>query len=497
MPARPTVEPPRAAAAKPTIEPPRQPGAAALADAPGPRRPDIDVPPPRPPRDEPPPGWGTKELRESEILGTKEFTLPGNDVLVPNAYARAGATPAGRFASDVVPEPAKHLVDELVDAKTVEKSARRWLTDRQDGLPALQRELDALLVQQTKVTNPAVRTALETRLAAVRDEIATGRAAAKQAIEELQGATKRLEGTRVPIRNADGTTQEVKLGAYLGGGLNGHVFAVDGDPQRVLKLFTDRGTDPAFLQDAIKGQIDGARLLANMPPGKRVPTTPIGNVQKLKVGEQEIVVLPMTRVAETPAAVEVGKGRTAWQSLPEGTQYRVDFDARNREVQLGATAVDPSTGYRILHREEQRAVLDLFQRFADEGLVWTDGHVANLYFVRTPNGLQAGILDTDRIGRLAAPGAYMDGWMTASLGGPVDAPTRRILSMFTRNAKGDLVAAQRGWQGRDPGFAMRKMLEDRGYLRYDVDAKGFDRGASLIDPEFTRQFPALDVFTNP
>lgn len=400
----------------------------------------------------------------------------------------------GPFTERVVKEEPRHILDELVDAKVVARDARGWLGDE---LPELERkaaglrsEASALEAQLTKLPKPAARAAVEARLNQIRTEmkaitagIAEKRPASAAAIRRLESATQRLEGTKVPIRDASGTVREVEMGPYIGGGVNGHVFRVKGEPGRAVKLFTDRGTSPLDLAESIKGQLDGARALERMDPATRVPFKPLGRVQRLRLGEHEIAVLPMERVRETPASVGVGKGRRAWDTLPPGSEYRVDFDARRREFVQGKLKT-------LLNREEQRALLDMHANLAKDGVVCMDCHLGNVYFIRTPSGLQVGILDTDRLGRLSEANAYLEQWLLQAFGDIKQGvmPDGKVRSMFQVRPDGRLMAQDTGWTGpdKDAGWVMRKMLEHRGYIRYNNATGQYEMG--LIDPELAKKY---------
>ncbi|MCC7016749.1 MAG: hypothetical protein IT564_06055, partial [Rhodospirillales bacterium] len=132
-----------------------------------------------------------------------------------------------------------------------------------------------------------------------------------------------------------------------------------------------------------------------------------------------------------------------------------------------------------LSRGQQEAIVGLHRKLIDNGLIWEDGHIENIFFRKTGwwDKWEAGILDTDRIAFVGA-GPVNDGVLPHRLGQMVAQlqtvpgvsggvlPGAHVRSLQAFNLK--------GFDIPDNRFFMEKMLEYRDrFIWYDRDAKRF------------------------
>jgi hypothetical protein len=142
-----------------------------------------------------------------------------------------------------------------------------------------------------------------------------------------------------------------------------------------------------------------------------------------------------------------------------------------------------------------RAIARLYAKLGRGNVAWEDGHIGNIFFKQEGNELIAGVLDVDNIAewnkmsdRVAdritlyeyAPGRVDEGKAPIQSLGKAKYPPGRV----TNKATGHVYP--------DAKFFMEKMLEAKGYIRYDPETKTFVKG--LIDPKIIREngFPDLD-----
>ena len=76
---------------------------------------------------------------------------------------------------------------------------------------------------------------------------------------------------------------------------------------------------------------------------------------------------------------------------PYMKQEKLDEKTRHRFT--SKTAANPN----LFTLEYQEAVVKLFRKLADNGLIWEDCKLENIFFIKTDNKIVAGIFDTDRV----------------------------------------------------------------------------------------------------
>ncbi|GEM_PF-6275929 len=135
--------------------------------------------------------------------------------------------------------------------------------------------------------------------------------------------------------------------------------------------------------------------------------------------------------------------------------------------------------------EFQEAVVKLYKKFAEKGLVWEDGHIENIYFFKEGAEMKAGVLDSDRIARWGEYegifGENLKGIMQYPEYGSEFAPHHIESLRGSNKVDEDLFP--------DADFFMEKMFEyGKRWMRYNGDA--FE--PILIDPRLVaKHFPEL------
>ena len=239
------------------------------------------------------------------------------------------------------------------------------------------------------------------------------------------------QGWKLAVRSLEGEEQVVGLGVKIGEGGAAAVYEVRDLPDRVLKLLKDR--------DLAKAQREIEVSLRTQARLRQAGIAHLGIVGYGNRGD-----MAYTVCERLPANARVHGLR------------RVRNDA-GQIVPNGYRGLEPE---QRLPRAFQHAIVRLYKRLAEAGLVWEDGHLDNLYFY--PKGLywEAGILDLDRIvpfGDLRDADSAMDRLLTGIGQG----------YFYVNSMKGAGYLGSGTWDVLvDADFTMQKMLEHRGMIAY-------------------------------
>ncbi|MCL4209274.1 MAG: hypothetical protein KJZ68_01290 [Phycisphaerales bacterium] len=158
----------------------------------------------------------------------------------------------------------------------------------------------------------------------------------------------------------------------------------------------------------------------------------------------------------------------------------------NYQLFSGRQGTDPT----VFTRDHQEAVVKLFKKLADKGLIWEDAKIDNMYFTMKDGELVAGILDTDRI----VPFGKRDmRWAEIRQGIEV-APfyTKfKIRSLTDSRRPPDIGDDPTKAIFPDAEFFMEKMFEyGERWIAFDRDTRTFRR--TKIDPDLiARHFPGF------
>jgi len=281
-------------------------------------------------------------------------------------------------------------------------------------------------------------------------------------------AVRLVPGTRVG---------EFEVGRRLGCGASSVVHELHGDWEgHVLKV----------LHDADGGEAELARMLACedlLPDGTVVPIVASG-----EIGGARYVV---QRRVPDGAFLHEQYGAFDGDAIPTGGT------ARSRIV--GVRGSDGTVG--PLPREHAHAICRLYERIADEGLIWTDGHVGNLVLLEEGGEVVARIVDLDhvwRFGERFTEGPCGDLGMDWFLGlyGRMDPWfASRIQSMA--GARLDLGVDVLGGEHMYPSarFFMLKMLENHGYINH-VRGRGWVDGIMQVE-HAEEVFPEIRSLVDP
>jgi len=227
------------------------------------------------------------------------------------------------------------------------------------------------------------------------------------------------------FRTADG--REYQLGKRLGGeSAYARVYELADDPNHVVKFMTPR--------TAQRVQQCGTALeKADIPQLKNVEY----------------------RIGDDVAAVIQEKG-------VRGTDFKM-FTFED--------ALDPST----FTREHQEATVKLYRNMADAGIVWEDGHVENLYFVKRNGEWVAGILDQDHLGLWE----NLPHELVRRIDDVEMCPALHQVHSVQQSVLHSAQYAPHKRFAPTPQFFMEKMLEHKGWIKYGDD--GFVRRRIDLD----------------
>lgn len=128
--------------------------------------------------------------------------------------------------------------------------------------------------------------------------------------------------------------------------------------------------------------------------------------------------------------------------------------------------------------DHDKAIAELFDKIASNNLVWTDPHLANIYFESVDGKLIAGIIDTDRIGKFDDLPNYLQSWRERFEMLPNQANILSNVPSRQLNLK-EHVAHLRSTEFKDARQFMAKMLESKRFVNYSDGT--FTPG--LINPE--------------
>jgi len=461
---------------------------------------------------------GTRPLRESEILPRRRTQplsegqiLPGrpdaasapvSPVPIP-ATPRPGAAapvpppaasaPAAAAPARGPPAPLAALRPRLEDLREQFRRGTTYLARLERDVASARGEVvgagrlladatktgDAGLIQRARGEVGAART----RLAQVEQDLAGARQGFEQVVDS------RIKGLQIALPAGPGVPATATLKTPYGAGRYGFVSQIEEDPSKVVKLGVNprmvdeweaelvgqiaRGErspmsplqirDEAVanarweMREAFRGQVAGARHLDSPPraAGDRVP------YKRLHGG----------RTDGDPPFLIMDRLQTEPVTRPDGTTYR--------EYPLSGK----------LDGDEQDAVLGVYQNLARQRLGWADGHLDNLYGIEAGGKKGAGILDTDRLGRIDGP--ELEPWKRQIAENPV---ANRVLSLedparATSAAERRAMIARNRARLDDPEVFAAKMLEYKGYLAYD---RASGRWVELkIDPARAARFLPL------
>lgn len=122
--------------------------------------------------------------------------------------------------------------------------------------------------------------------------------------------------------------------------------------------------------------------------------------------------------------------------------------------------------------DHEQAVVELYWEMAQKRLFWEDGGIENIYFETVNGKLRAGVLDQDRIGDWDAPGKYAAAWRDQIGAWPGRSGVPSL--------KGNICHEFSG-----PEEFMAKMLERKGWIKFDPETKTFKPGN--LDPEAVKK----------
>jgi hypothetical protein len=181
------------------------------------------------------------------------------------------------------------------------------------------------------------------------------------------------------------------LGASRGAGTFGTVYENKNTPGTLLKVIRpdEKGIE------SLKGQVSGDQLLESAKTG--------------------IV---------TPAIDPVSSG---------GSNALVMQDVKS--MFPGAQTFKPTDSVSALNPQQRAAIQNLYNELGKKGIVWADGQLPNVFLYDTPSGLQAGILDTDRIfpvEAFKAQPSYVSGPLFMDVGGRITDAEYMMKMLFNK-----------------------------------------------------------------
>jgi hypothetical protein len=294
---------------------------------------------------------------------------------------------------------------------------------------------------------------LETRVNQAEAARAAARRSLGQVEQRVDAMRSALRGTTVAVRGPDGRPQTLTLRDYKGQGLYNVVFTTD-DPKRVVKLTVNPELSREQILESARGVVHGANYLLDPPVPTSAPPIPHKRVL----------------MADTDGALPY----TITEALDPASEWQIPKSGRHYT--------------RPLSRDEQVAVLELYQNLSRQGLVWADGHLDNIYFFKDGGGVRAGILDTDRIGHLPSrPGVPL---------APGDEALVRWRDSYAQlpqqyNIHSLLPDPTNVDRLTDPSVFMAKMLEHKALIRFDPGTGSYGPGF-IDDLDLVRKFFNID-----
>jgi hypothetical protein len=127
---------------------------------------------------------------------------------------------------------------------------------------------------------------------------------------------------------------------------------------------------------------------------------------------------------------------------------------------------------KIFAKDMRRAVAELYKKFSDNGLVWLDGHMNNVYFELTDKGWAAGVLDQDMITKFES---VEDGVYGHFFQMTCKNPMKPV---YSTGVAGDLKYST-------AESLMQKMLEAKAWMKFDMRTKTYDK--ILLDPNEVKE----------
>ena len=309
-------------------------------------------------------------------------------------------------------------------------------------------------------------------------------AAAKAGRQDIPkpGETFRIMGPSGP--------EDIVIGKFLGDGSFAQVYAIKGDPSRVIKFYRDvftKETPPKLFRTGRDSVINAQR------------------VQKL-LKERDIFQLEISQFApdaSTPYMIQDSliDGKQIWfEYLKEKRVTVINGIERKVTVVKGIKSAKHLTPDGKLPPEMQRAVLRLYKKLASgpDPLVWEDGHMLNIFLVNDGTVYKAGILDQDRIARFADMAA--DDGLSNNVINMAYGPLRLKVESLRNRIRPDnwlQIVARRGTLFPDADFMMGKMLEYGGrFIKYNRKSGEFEK--VLLDPKIVDEFfPDLKKWVDP
>jgi len=493
---------------------------------------------PAPPQPAPPDPARVARAQESTLLPEPAPAIgkpaPGAEPALPGPEPPKAAPPAARPGAPgarppeagpapgqmaavprAPPEPPKRLsdlatdfagfrknADDAFDAGANLKAANKRLEDLTEEVERLTREINKMVGQeridlaagktQRAEFTRRVREKRQAILSDTNKQIDIANATIKDETAKLEQAQKgvaefaaSMPGKKVVLKGPDGKDTVYTLTKRIGetGAFNLN-FTLEENPDILVK-FGYSGIGKAEDIDAVLGSKRGVDYLLNPPVKPKSGRELIRHPKLIQVDADADV--PYQIVEK----VRLKENVTDLQTVAVGENYQVDPSKRR------------------LFQDERQAIAELYGDFIDQGLVWADGKLDNLYFYRGPDGrIRAAPLDTDRIG---PAGAALRGKRPSEL--KVLEPgfrdvAERWSAFFTdpryysknrvESIKATLAAAPEGYRPtlrrdlmrqmrENPRIFMRNMLEQHGYIRYNAKTKQFEDGILTLE-EVNRVF---------
>jgi len=246
-------------------------------------------------------------------------------------------------------------------------------------------------------------------------------------------------------RHPDGTVFDLEKG--YGQGTFSRTYAVKEDPTEAVKF-------------RMNGEPEGMSAAEMVRDAKRASEDlAAAGIEQMRVRRIQADVDPPYLIADRLPGESAGYQTFKREELKT-------FEARDKTIADGRWTM-----------EHERAVVDLYDKLAEHGLVAEDLHIENLYFVRKDGKIVAGILDHDRIVRWDDP--VVQKWKDVFVLTPKE---NFIGSLSTYGLGEHNIGSAREF--------MAKMFEHKGWIKFTREG-GFQ--TRNLDPEVVRQkFPIDD-----
>lgn len=152
---------------------------------------------------------------------------------------------------------------------------------------------------------------------------------------------------------------------------------------------------------------------------------------------------------------------------------------------------------KLMDNDMQTALLELYKKLGKSGIGWEDGHRKNIYFFKDDGLTMAGVLDQDRMWDIAKP--VREGAFPASFVETMEVVLQVPSRFGMRSIKGVTYTPQAKQLAKagycvfpDAEYLMMKMLEHKGWVRFDREAGKFV--SERMDIDLVREyFPLLDA----